>query len=77
MAARSYGKPVAWINVAVQGRGMGAQDALASVVGYLGAAVIETACRRIPVARTAIGPDGTVTNPLRRPRPPRPCGVKA
>ncbi len=71
-----YGKPVAWISVAVQGRGMGAQDALASVRGYLGAAVTETACCRIPVARTAIGLDGTVTNPLRRPRPPRPCGVK-
>jgi chromate reductase len=48
-----YGKPVAWISVAVQDRGMGAQDALASVRGYLGAAVIETACCRIPVARTA------------------------
>src|SRR6266566_5381115 len=52
-----YGKPVAWINVAAECRGMGAPDALASVLGYLGATVIETACRRIPVARTAIGPD--------------------
>jgi chromate reductase, NAD(P)H dehydrogenase (quinone) len=45
-----YGKPVAWISVAAEGRGMGAQDALASVPGYLGATVIETARRRIPAA---------------------------
>jgi hypothetical protein len=58
-----YGKPVAWINVAAEGRGMGAQDALASVLGYLGATAIQPACRRIPVARAAIGPDGLVTDP--------------
>ena len=46
-----YGKPVAWISVAAEGRGMGAQDALASVLGCLGATVTETACRRIPAAR--------------------------
>jgi chromate reductase len=57
-----YGKPVAWISVAAEGRGMGAQDALASVPGYLGATVIETARRRIPVARAAIGPDGIVAD---------------
>ena len=37
-----YGKPVAWISVAAEGRGMGAQDA--SVPGYLGATV--TLCAR-------------------------------
>ena len=50
-----YGKPVARISAAAEGRGMGAQDALASVLGYLGATVTETACRRIPVARAQSG----------------------
>jgi chromate reductase, NAD(P)H dehydrogenase (quinone) len=58
-----YGKPVAWINVAAEGRGMGAQNTLATVLGYVGATVIEAACRRLPVARAAIGPDGMVTDP--------------
>jgi NAD(P)H-dependent FMN reductase len=62
-AVRCTGKPVAWISVAAEGRGMGAQDALASMLGYLGATVIETARRRIPVARAAIGPDGIVADP--------------
>jgi chromate reductase, NAD(P)H dehydrogenase (quinone) len=53
-------KPAAWINVAAPGRGKGAEDTLASVLGYVGADVVEAACRRIPVDRAAIGPDGTV-----------------
>jgi chromate reductase, NAD(P)H dehydrogenase (quinone) len=35
------GKPVAWINVAAEGRGVNAQQSLETVLGYLGAAVIE------------------------------------
>ncbi len=58
-----YGKPVAWINVAVEGRGDRATASLAQVLGYVGAVAIEPACRRIPVARTAVGPDGLVTDP--------------
>jgi hypothetical protein len=58
-----YGKPVAWINVAAPGRGKGAEDTLAVVLGYVGAAIIDAACRRIPLDRAAIGPDGTVTDP--------------
>jgi chromate reductase len=57
-----YGKPVAWISVAAEGRGMGAQDALASVPGYLGATVIETARRRsacAALARTGSCPSGS------------------
>src|SRR5580692_89230 len=57
------GKPVAWINVAAQGRGQGAQDALASVFGYVGAVIVETACRRIPVDRAAVSQDGTISDP--------------
>jgi NAD(P)H-dependent FMN reductase len=58
-----YGKPVAWINVAVPGRGAGAEESLASVLGYVGAAVIEKACRRITLPRQAIGADGLVGDP--------------
>ncbi len=57
-----YGKPAAWINVAAQGRGTGASDALASVLGYVGAVIVGKACRHIPVDRAAIGPDGTVAD---------------
>jgi chromate reductase, NAD(P)H dehydrogenase (quinone) len=58
-----YEKPVAWLNVAAANRGNGAQEALATVLGYVGAAIIEPACRHIPVDRSAIGSDGTVTDP--------------
>jgi chromate reductase, NAD(P)H dehydrogenase (quinone) len=53
-------KPAAWINVAAPGRGKGAEDSLTAVLGYVGADIAEAACRRIPVDREAIGPDGTV-----------------
>jgi chromate reductase, NAD(P)H dehydrogenase (quinone) len=59
-----YEKPVAWINVAAANRGAGATAALADVLGYVGAAVIEPACRHLPVDRNAIGPDGLVRDPL-------------
>jgi len=55
-----YGKPTAWINVAAPGRGQGAEASLAAVLGYVGADVIHAACRRLPVDRESIGPDGTV-----------------
>ena len=58
-----YGKPAAWINVAAPGRGQGAQDALASVLGYVGAFIVEAACRRIPVDRAAVSQDGTISDP--------------
>jgi NAD(P)H-dependent FMN reductase len=58
-----YGKPAAWINVAVPGRGQGAEDALAAVLGYVGAVIVEAACRRIPVDRAAVSRDGTISDP--------------
>jgi chromate reductase, NAD(P)H dehydrogenase (quinone) len=58
-----YGKPVVWINVAAEGRGRAAQETLAIVLGYVGAVIVETACRHIPVDRSTIGPDGVVTDP--------------
>ena len=58
-----YGKPAAWINVAAPGRGKGAEETLALVLGYVGAVIVDAACRRIPVDRASIGADGTVTDP--------------
>jgi NAD(P)H-dependent FMN reductase len=58
-----YGKPVAWLNVAAANRGQGAQQTLASVLGYVGAVVVEPACRHIPVDRSAVSPDGTISDP--------------
>jgi NAD(P)H-dependent FMN reductase len=58
-----YGKPAAWINVAGPGRGQGAQDALAVVLRYVGAVVVEAACLRIPVDRASVSPDGKVSDP--------------
>ncbi len=57
------GKPAAWINVAAQGRGEGAQKSLATVLGYVSAAVIEPACQHLPPAPGAAGPDGLVADP--------------
>lgn len=56
-----YGKPVAWINVAGTGRGGNAEASLATVLGYVGASVVKDACARLPLARDALGADGTVT----------------
>ena len=61
-----YGKPVAWLNVAAEGRGTGAQETLRSVLGYLSAVIVESACRHVPVDRSAIGDDGIVTDPAVR-----------
>jgi NAD(P)H-dependent FMN reductase len=58
-----YGKPVGWINVAVGGRGTGAQEHLAMVLRYVGAVAVPGACVHVPVPREAVGPDGTITDP--------------
>jgi chromate reductase len=58
-----YRKPVAWITVAVPGRGEGARAGLAGVLGYVDAEVIEGACVRIPIGRDMVDPDGTVHDP--------------
>jgi chromate reductase len=49
--------------VAAPGRGGGAAATLALVLGYVGADVVEAACRDVPVARGAVTPDGTVADP--------------
>ena len=61
-----YGKPVAWLNVAATGRGEGARAALETVLGYVGAAVVERACARLPVGRDVVGSDGLVADPTIR-----------
>lgn len=61
-----YGKPVGWINVAVGGRGTGAEEHLAMVLRYVGAVAVPGACVRVPVPREALGPDGTIADPRTR-----------
>ena len=58
-----YGKPVAWINVAPEGRGANADASLRTVLGYLGAVVVEPACTRVIVPRDAMDRDGRI-NPV-------------
>ena len=57
-----YGKPVAWVNVAAEGRGHGAEQALATVLRYVGSVVIPQACLRLPLARQSVGPEGTAVD---------------
>src|SRR6266581_43719 len=61
-----YGKPVGWINVAVGGRGAGAEEHLAMVLRYVGAVAVMGACVRVPVPRDAAGPDGIIADPAIR-----------
>ena len=56
-------KPVAWVNVAAAGRGTGALATLATVLGYVGAAVVAPACVEVPVPRGSVGDDGLLTDP--------------
>ncbi|MDT7671018.1 MAG: hypothetical protein QOC74_3801 [Pseudonocardiales bacterium] len=61
-----YRKPVAWLNVAPDGRGDGASAELAIVLGYLGTEVIEAACVRLTLAPGAVGGDGRAIDPTYR-----------
>ena len=45
-----YGKPVAWLDVANPGRGGGARAQLRTVLGYVGARVLEAACVHVTLA---------------------------
>jgi chromate reductase len=61
--AEMYRRPVAWINASGPAAPTGGADAHASlrtVLGYVGADIVEAACVRIPVARDTVGPDGLV-----------------
>ena len=59
------GKPVGWINAASPAAPAGGEDAyisLRKVLGYVGARIVEPACRRIPMSRQDVGPDGLIQN---------------
>jgi NAD(P)H-dependent FMN reductase len=57
------GKPVAWLSVAASGRGEGARETLETVLGYVDANLLTSACARIPVARDAVTTDGIIADP--------------
>jgi len=62
-----YQKPVGWVNVSGSPTGAaGAYRALRTVLGYVGAHVVEAACVHLPVARADVGPDGLVDRPVVR-----------
>ena len=48
-----YEKSVAWLDVANPGRGAGARTQLRTVLGYVGAHIIEAACVHVTLAPTA------------------------
>jgi chromate reductase, NAD(P)H dehydrogenase (quinone) len=60
--AEMYRKPVAWINVAAEGRGELAQDSLATVLGYLGTEVVNGACLRVPVPRDVVDANDVISD---------------
>ncbi|WP_227979516.1 NADPH-dependent FMN reductase [Nocardia spumae] len=59
-------KPVAWVSVAAPGRGEGAVTSLRTVLGYVGAVEVESACRRITVLSAMVGADGMVADAAAR-----------
>lgn len=61
--AEMPGMPTGWINVssvAAPTGGAGAHTELATVLGYVGARLVDGACRRLPLARDSVGADGTI-----------------
>jgi chromate reductase len=58
-----YGKPAGWITIAADGRGHGAEATLRTVLGYVGAAIVELP--RIPVPRESVDA-GEITDPTLR-----------
>jgi NAD(P)H-dependent FMN reductase len=57
-----YRKPATWINVAGPGRGRGADAALRTVLGYIGAAVMRTSGVRVPVAHQVLDASGRISD---------------
>src|SRR3954452_18828717 len=62
------GKPVTWINVAGPGRGTGVDATLATVLGYVAAAILPSRGARVPVPRDAVGPEGRIADAAARER---------
>jgi chromate reductase, NAD(P)H dehydrogenase (quinone) len=63
-----YNKPVAFVSVAAEGRGSGAEATLRTVLGYVGADLLGDACVRIYVARESVGADGRIADQATRDR---------
>lgn len=61
-----YEKPVAWINVAPEGRALHAHDSLRTVLGYLHAQLVEAAVAAVPVPREARDESGLILDPVIR-----------
>jgi chromate reductase len=58
-----YEKPVAWVNVATSPLGgAGAHAALRTVLGYVGARVVDEACVAVPVGRADVDASGRITD---------------
>jgi NAD(P)H-dependent FMN reductase len=55
-------KPVAYVNVAIEGRGDSTIAGLRTVLGYVEAQIVEDACRRVFIARDRVGEDGMVAD---------------
>ena len=55
-----YGKAVAWINVAAEGRGVNAEASLRIVLGYVGTQIVEQAVTHVTVAGADIDAAGDV-----------------
>jgi NAD(P)H-dependent FMN reductase len=58
-----YEKPVAYVNASGLAAPTGGADAHASlrtVLGYVGADLVEEACVRVPIARKDVGPGGVI-----------------
>jgi NAD(P)H-dependent FMN reductase len=56
------GKPVAYVNVSPRGAAL-AHASLRSVLGYLGADMVEEACVDIPLTQDSLGEDGLICSP--------------
>jgi chromate reductase, NAD(P)H dehydrogenase (quinone) len=56
-------KPVVWINVAAPGRGRSAIATLETVLGYVGADILQAGRLELPIARDLVGVDGIVAEP--------------
>ena len=54
-------KPVAWVNVAPRGA-PNAHESLRRVLGYVNAAIVESACLALPVTSAMVNEDGLVTD---------------
>lgn len=64
-----YRQPVAWINcasVAAPTGGGAATAELATVLGYVGADIVEPACLRLPLSRRDVAADGLLADPQQR-----------